>query len=79
MYRGKTVFIIFTRSGFTGYPEHMFIFICWNHYSLIEMAKKTLTTNQGVPVAVNQNFLTPGHGPGALQDVHLIENQEMTL
>jgi catalase len=38
------------------------------------MAKKTLTTNQGVPVADNQNSLTAGQrGPDLLQDVHLIE------
>ena len=44
------------------------------------MAKKTLTTNQGVRVAVNQNFLTAGQrGRVLLQDVHLIEKQEMTL
>ena len=44
------------------------------------MAKKTLTTDQGVPVADNQNSLTAGQrGPVLLQDVHLIEKQEMTL
>ena len=44
------------------------------------MAKKPLTTNQGVPVADNQNSLTAGQrGPVLLQDVHLIEKQEMTL
>jgi len=38
------------------------------------MAKKTLTTNQGIPVADNQNSLTAGQrGPVLLQDVHLIE------
>lgn len=38
------------------------------------MAKKTLTTDQGVPVADNQNSLTAGQrGPVLLQDVHLIE------
>lgn len=38
------------------------------------MAKKTLTTNQGVPVVDNQNSLTAGQrGPVLLQDVHLIE------
>jgi catalase len=38
------------------------------------MAKKTLTTNQGVPVADNQSSLTAGQrGPVLLQDVHLIE------
>jgi catalase len=38
------------------------------------MDKKTLTTNQGVPVADNQNSLTAGQrGPVLLQDVHLIE------
>jgi len=38
------------------------------------MVKKTLTTNQGVPVADNQNSLTAGQrGPVLLQDVHLIE------
>ena len=38
------------------------------------MAKKTLTTNQGVPVADNQNSLTAGQrGPTLLQDIHLIE------
>jgi len=44
------------------------------------MARKTLTTDQGVPVSDNQNSLTAGqHGPVSLQDVHLIEKQEMTL
>ena len=44
------------------------------------MAKKTLTTNQGVRVAVNQNFLTAGHrGRVPMQDVHMIEKQDMTL
>lgn len=38
------------------------------------MAKKILTTNQGVPVPDNQNSLTAGErGPVLLQDVHLIE------
>ena len=38
------------------------------------MAKKTLTTNQAVPVADNQNSLTTGQrGPVLIQDVHLIE------
>jgi catalase len=38
------------------------------------MAKKTLTTDQGVPVADNQSSLTAGQrGPVLLQDVHLIE------
>jgi len=41
------------------------------------MAKKTLTTNQGVPVVDNQNSLTAGQrGPVLL---HLIEKQEITL
>jgi catalase len=44
------------------------------------MAKKTLTTDQGVPVSDYQNSLTSGQrGPAFLQDIHLIENQEMTL
>jgi catalase len=43
------------------------------------MVKKTLTTNQGVPVADNQNFLTAGkRRPVLLQGFHLIEKQEMT-
>src|SRR4030066_2271075 len=38
------------------------------------MKEKHLTTNQGVPVADNQNSLTAGErGPVLLQDVHLIE------
>jgi catalase len=38
------------------------------------MVKKTLTTNQGVPVSDNQNPLTAGQrGPVLLQDVLLIE------
>ncbi len=38
------------------------------------MAKKTLTTNQGVPVSDNQNSLSAGQrGPVLLEDVHLIE------
>ena len=44
------------------------------------MAKKTLTTDQGVPVADNQSSLTAGQrGPVLLQDVLMIENQEMLL
>ena len=44
------------------------------------MARKTLSTDQSVPVSDNQNSLTAGqHGPAFLQDVHLIEKQEMTL
>jgi catalase len=44
------------------------------------MAKKTLTTNLGVPVVDNQRSLTAGQrGPVLLQDVHLIEKQELTL
>ena len=44
------------------------------------MARKPLTTDQGVPVSDNQNSLTAGqHGLAVLQDVHLIEKQEMTL
>jgi catalase len=38
------------------------------------MAKKPITTNQGIPVADNQNSLTAGQrGPVLLQDVHPIE------
>src|SRR3989304_7518071 len=38
------------------------------------MKENHLTTNQGVPVADNQNSLTAGErGPVLLQDVHLIE------
>ncbi|MDD1699295.1 MAG: catalase [Methanoregula sp.] len=38
------------------------------------MKKKTLTTNQGVPVTDNQNSLTAGQrGPVLLQDIPLIE------
>ncbi len=37
------------------------------------MAKKTLATTQGIPVADNQNSLTAGQrGSALLQDVHLI-------
>jgi catalase len=44
------------------------------------MTKKTLTTDPGVLVADNHNFLTAGQrSPALLQDVHLIEKQEMTL
>jgi len=44
------------------------------------MAKKTLTTDQGIPVADNQRSLTTGQrGPVVFQDVHLIEKQETTL
>jgi len=44
------------------------------------MAKKTLTTNQGVSVADNQNSLTAiQQGPVLLQDVHLIEKQARML
>lgn len=38
------------------------------------MKRRHLTTNQGVPVADNQNSLTVGErGPTLLQDVHLVE------
>jgi catalase len=44
------------------------------------MAKKTLITDQGIPVAHNQNTLTARQrGPVLPQDVNLIEKQEMTL
>jgi catalase len=44
------------------------------------MAKKTLTTKQGVSVADNQNSLTAGQrGLVLLQDVHLIEKQARML
>ncbi len=44
------------------------------------MAKKTLTTNQGVPVSDNQNSLIAGQrGPVLIQDIHRIEKQEMML
>jgi catalase len=44
------------------------------------MAKKTLSTNQGVPFVDNQNSLIAGQrGPVLLQDVHLIEKQERML
>jgi catalase len=44
------------------------------------MAKKTLTTNQGVSVADNQNSLTAGQrGPVLIKDVHIIEKQDVTL
>jgi len=46
----------------------------------LTMAKKTLTTDQGIPVADNQRSLTTGQrGPVVFQDVHLIEKQETTL
>ena len=44
------------------------------------MAKKTLTTELGIPVADNRNSLSAGQrDPVFLQDVHLIEKQEMML
>lgn len=44
------------------------------------MAKKTLTTDTGVPVSVNQNNLPSGQrGPAFFQDACLVEKQEMTL
>ncbi len=44
------------------------------------MARKTLTTGQGVTVTDNRNSLTAGpRGPVYLQDVHRIERQEMTV
>jgi len=44
------------------------------------MAKKTLTTKQGVSVTDNQNSLTAiQRGPVLLQDVHLIEKQARML
>ena len=44
------------------------------------MAKKTLTTDLGIPVSGNQNSLTPGQrGPVHLQAVHLIEKPEMMV
>jgi len=44
------------------------------------MARKTLTTTQGIPVSDNRNSLTAGQrGTALLQDVFLIEKQEMTL
>jgi catalase len=44
------------------------------------MVKKTLTTEQGIPVADNRNSLTAGQRcPFLIKDVHLIEKQEMTL
>ena len=44
------------------------------------MAKETLTTDLGVPVAENQNSLTAGQRSLVLiKDIHIIEKQEMTL
>jgi catalase len=43
------------------------------------MDRKPLTTNQGVPVADNQNSLIAGQRCPVLQDVHLIEKQEMMV
>ncbi len=44
------------------------------------MARKTFTTEQGVPVADNQNSLTAGQrGPALFQHVHLIEKQEIMV
>jgi catalase len=44
------------------------------------MAKKTLSTNRGVPVVDNQNSLIAGQrGPVLIKDDHIIERQEMTL
>jgi catalase len=44
------------------------------------MAKKTFTTEQGIPVADSQISLSAGQrGQVFLQDVQLIEKQEMTL
>jgi len=39
------------------------------------MAKKTLNTDQGVPVSDTLNFTAGQHGPALLQDVHLIEKR----
>jgi catalase len=44
------------------------------------MAKKTLITDQGVPVSDNPDSLTAAQrGPAFLQDVHQIEKQEMMV
>jgi len=44
------------------------------------MAKKTLTTDTGVPVTDNQNTLTAGQrGLVLLQGVNLIDKQETTI
>ena len=44
------------------------------------MTRKTLTTDQSIPVSYNQNSLMAGQrGTALLQDVHLIENQEMMV
>jgi catalase len=44
------------------------------------MARKTLTTDQGVRVSDYQNSLLAGQrGPAFLQDVYLIEKPEMML
>ena len=43
------------------------------------MAKKTLTTDQGVPVADKRNSLTAGQRGPVLIHVHIIEKQEMPL
>jgi len=44
------------------------------------MAKKILTTDQGIQVAGNRNSFTAGQrGPVLLQDIPLIENQEMMV
>jgi catalase len=44
------------------------------------MARKKLTTEQGIPVSDNQNSLSAGQcSPVFLQDVRLIEKQEMML
>jgi len=44
------------------------------------MAKKTLTTEQGILVTNNQKTLIARQrGPELIKDVHLIEKQEMTL
>jgi len=43
------------------------------------MAKKTLSTNQRIPVVYNQNSLTAGQRGPVLIHVHIIKKLEMTL
>jgi catalase len=45
----------------------------------LTVAKKTLTTEQGIPVTDNRNSLASGQrGPVLIKDIHLIEKLEMT-
>jgi hypothetical protein len=75
----QRVFLIHGKSGVMTSLNQIFISPSHQCLPVKTIARKTLSTDQGVPVSDMKNSLTAGQrGSAFLQDVHLIEKEEMT-